>query len=63
MYFEVLLIGVIIYFLLDFSGRLSTNRFIEDNQTYFRKLKEKDYDFYCYAKYGSGIDVDKLFSK
>jgi len=63
MYFEVLLIGVIIYFLLDFSGRLSTNRFIEDNQTYFRKLKEKDYDFYCYAKYGSGIDLDKLFSK
>ena len=63
MYFEVLLIGVIIYFLLDFGGRLSTNKFIEDNETYFRKLKESDYDFYCYAKYGSGIDVDKLFSK
>lgn len=63
MYFEILLIGIIIYFLLDFSGRLSTNRFIEDNETYFRKLKESDYDFYCYAKYGSGIDVDKLFSK
>lgn len=63
MYIEILFLGVIIYFIMDFSGRISTNRFIEDNQSYFKKLKEDDYDFYCRARYGDNINTDTLFSK
>ncbi len=47
---------------MSFSGRVDTNRFIDDNQTYFSKLKEDDFDFYCRAKYGDEVDTDKLFS-
>ena len=63
MYLEILALGVIVFFLMNYTGRISTNRFIADNQVYFKKLKEDDWDFYVKAKYGENADADALFNK
>ena len=62
MLIEVIILGVLLYIILEYNGSISTNKFIVDNQDLFKKLKEKDYDFYAKAKYGDAIDVDKLFN-
>ncbi|MDD4036068.1 MAG: hypothetical protein PHS45_01935 [Bacilli bacterium] len=59
---EAILIGVIIIFILEYNKLISANSFLKDNERYFEALKEKDYEFYVRAKYGSNIDVSKLFS-
>lgn len=46
---EILIIGLIILFVMNYTGRISANRFIADNEVYFRKLKEDDWDF-CKSK-------------
>ncbi len=59
---EVLILGVLLYIVLEYNGSISSNKFIMDNTDIFMKLKEKDYDFFAKAKYGDSIDVDKLFN-
>lgn len=63
MYIEIFILGVIILFLMNYTGRISANRFVLDNEVYFRKLKESDYDFYVKAKYGDSVNPDFLFNK
>ncbi|MDD3048866.1 MAG: hypothetical protein PHQ89_02615 [Bacilli bacterium] len=60
---EILLIGVIVLFILEYNKRIDTNKFIKDNEQYFSILKEDDYDFLVKAKYGDKIEPDILFSK
>ena len=60
---EILIIGIIILFVMNYTGRINTNKFVLDNEVYFRKLKEEDWDFYVKAKYGEGINGDALFNK
>ena len=62
MLIEVLLLGVLLYVILEYNGSISTNKFIVDNSDIFKKLKEKDFDFYVKAKYGDAIDVEKIFN-
>ena len=52
MYLEMIILCVIVFFLMNYTGRISTNKFVQDNQVYFQKLKEDDWDFYVKAKYG-----------
>ncbi len=63
MYIEIILIGVIALFIVMYSGSFSANKFIEDNNGIFAKLKESDYDFYVKSKFGDRVDPDKMFSK
>ncbi len=63
MYFEIVAIALIIFFLLNYTGRISINRFVSDNEVYFKKLKENDWDFYVKAKYGDTANADFLFNK
>ena len=63
MYLEIIALGIIVFFLMSYTGRISTSRFIEDNQKYFQKLKEDDWDFYVRARYGQNADPDLLFGK
>ena len=63
MYIEVLLLGVIIFAVLTANGYIKPNKFIQDNQDIFLKLKEEDYAFLVKAKYGDGLDPDVLFNK
>ncbi|MDD3821800.1 MAG: hypothetical protein ACOXZW_02370 [Bacilli bacterium] len=59
---EVLLVGAIILFILEYDQIISSNKFIKDNEQYFNILKETDYVFYVRAKHGEDVDVEKLFS-
>lgn len=63
MYFEILTIGIISFVVLTVNGYIKPNKFIQDNQDIFMKLKEDDYDFLVKAKYGDGLDADVLFQK
>ncbi len=63
MYIEMVILGVIIFALFCYGGRINPNKFIQDNQVYFRKLKESDYDFLVKMRYGEGADPDALFNK
>lgn len=63
MHIEIILIGVIVIFLMTYTGRISTNRFLADNDAYLKRLKEEDWDFYVRAKYGDNVNPDVLFNK
>ncbi len=63
MYWEVIALALILLFCLNYTGRISANRFVADNEVYFRKLKESDWDFYVKAKYGDTVNPDFLFNK
>lgn len=63
MYFEILAIGIIAFIVLTVNGYIKPNKFIQDNQDIFMKLKEEDYDFLVRAKYGDGLDADVLYQK
>ncbi len=63
MYIEIILIGIIILFVLFYTGQINRNKFFNDNQAYFTKLKEEDYDFLVHIKYGDGVNADMLFNK
>lgn len=58
---EVIIVGIIIFFVLNYTGRININKLLLDNEMYFRKLKEDDWDFLCRAKYGDGVNPDILF--
>jgi hypothetical protein len=59
---EILLIGIIALAVLEYNRRISTKKFIKDNEVYFLILKEDDYDFLIRAKYGEKVIPDELFS-
>ena len=63
MYFEILIIGIIAFIVLTINGFIKPNKFIQDNQDIFLKLKEEDYAFLVRAKYGDGLDSDVLYQK
>ena len=61
---EILLIGIIIIFVFIYNGKISTKTFVEDNKDFFEILKEPDYDFLLYAKYGERVyDPNEVFMK
>ncbi len=62
MYIEAVIIVALIFIALIANGSISINKFIKDNEEYFRTMKESDYEFLLKARYGDGIDSDRLFS-
>ena len=61
-YIEIVIIAALIFVAFIANGSISINKFIKDNQEYFQTLKETDYEFLLKARYGSGIDSDRLFN-
>lgn len=62
MLIEVIIIGVLLYVILEYNGSISTNKFLNDNKDLFAKLKEKDYDFYLKARYGDAVDTEAIYN-
>ena len=62
MFIEAVIIIVLIFIVLQVTGSVNLNKFVKDNQEYFKTLKESDYEFLLKARYGDGIDSDRLFS-
>ena len=60
---EILIVGAIIMFILIYNNTIDKDKFFADNQKYFEALKEEDYQFLVYARYGEDVDVDQLYSK
>ena len=50
MYIEILLVAIIIFFILIYTGTISTSKFFGENKGIFELLKEKDYEFLLRAK-------------
>lgn len=59
---EFILIALIILFVLEYTKRIDTKKFITEVEPYFRFLMEDDYKFLLTVRYGNEIDVNKLFS-
>ena len=60
---EILVVGIILLYILQKNQKISSQKFIQENANYFRKLKEIDYDFLVRSKYGDQVDPDLLFDK
>lgn len=61
---EIFLIGIIILFIFVYSGKINSGKFVADNKDLFNLLKESDYEFLLYSKYGDRvIDPDAVFMK
>lgn len=60
---EALIVGAIIIFVLIYNKTIDTKKFALDNAKYFSLLREDDYNFLVYARYGESVDVDVLFQK
>ena len=60
---EILIVGAIIMFVLIYNNTIDKDKFFADNQKYLEALKEDDYQFLFYARYGEDVDVDQLYSK
>ena len=61
---EIFLIGAIVLFVFFYTGKINTGKFVADHKELFSLLKESDYDFLLYAKYGDKVyDPDAVFMK
>lgn len=61
---EIFLIGAIILFIFFYTGKVNSGKFVYDNKDFFYLLKESDYDFLLYAKYGDKVyDSNQVFMK
>ena len=59
---EFVLIGAVLVFMLDYTKRIDTRKFIGDTEPYFRFLMEEDYGFLVNIKYGDKVDINQLFA-
>ncbi|MBR2246991.1 MAG: hypothetical protein IKG58_04090 [Bacilli bacterium] len=57
----VFVASAIIIFVLVYNNTIDKEKFIADNEKYFELIREDDYTFLVYAKYGEDVDPDKLF--
>ena len=60
---EIVVVGAIVLFIFFYNNTIDKEKFIADNEEYLALLKEEDYEFLLYARYGDGIDVDQLYMK
>ena len=60
---EILIVGAIILGVLLYNNVISGKKFFDDNDEYFKLLKEDDYDFYLISKYGDKVDLNERFQK
>ena len=60
---EIIIVGAIIIYVLIYNNTINKDKFFADNQKYFEALKEDDYQFLVFAKYGEDVNVDQLYNK
>ena len=60
---EIIIVGAIIMFVLIYNHTIDKDKFFADNQKYLEALKEDDYQFLVYARFGEDVDIDQLYSK
>lgn len=60
---EFIIIGAILLYILETNKQLSTKKFIDDVEPYFRFLMEEDYEFLLKVRYGADVDVNYLYTQ
>ena len=62
---EFLLIAAIVVFILEYTHKIDSKKFVNDIEPYFKFLMEDDYKFLLSVKYGEdeNLDVEALFNK
>ena len=60
---EILIVGAILLYIFFYNNTIDKEKFIADNEKYLEILKEDDYTFLLYAKYGDDVDVDQVYMK
>ena len=60
---EFIIIAIIILFVLEYTKKIDTKKFLTDSEPYFRFLMEDDYKFLLTVRYGNNVDVNNEFSK
>lgn len=60
---EIIIVIALILGVLIYNKTIDTKKFMIDNDKAFKLLKEDNYEFLLYAKYGDNVDVDALFQK
>ncbi len=63
MQIEIFIIAALVFAGMTITGQLSIGQLVSDNEAAFRKLKESDFDFYVYAKYGNKVSPNALFNR
>ena len=61
--FEIFIFGGLIIFVLIYNNTINTKKFAKDNEKLLKNLREDDYEFLVYMKYGNKADPDVLFQK
>lgn len=60
---EIFIVIMIIIGILVYNKTIDMKKFMIDNDNVFKLLKEDNYEFLVYSKYGDNVDVDTLFQK
>ena len=58
-----LIITVIVFFIIIYNKVIEPSQFIKETQPLFKFLLESDYEFLLKLKYGTDIDVNKMFGQ
>ena len=56
-----ILIGIILFFIAIYNKIIEPNQFLKETEPMFKFLLESDYEFLLKLKYGSDVDVSKMF--
>lgn len=59
---EFIVIMIIFIYILEVNNKLSTKKFLNETEPYFRFLMEDDYNFLLMVKYGKDVDAEVLYS-
>ena len=60
---SIVIVCAILLFVLFYNKTLDGKKFLADNEKYFEILREEDYKFLLFAKYGDDLDCDELYKK
>lgn len=60
---EIIIVCALIVFVLFYNKTIDGQKFLTDNEKFFQLLREEDYDFLVYSKYGDDADPDALYKK
>ena len=60
---SIVIVCAILLFVLFYNKTLDGKKFLADNEKYFEILREEDYNFLLFAKYGDDLDCDELYKK
>lgn len=57
----IIIVCGILIFILFYNKTVDGKKFLKDNEKYFELLREEDFNFLVYAKYGDEADPDTIF--